>query len=226
MFPVIVLKTFAFFFNRIWEHLVSLAEEEHMTIIITTHYIEEARRAHTVGFLRRGKLLVQDTPDSIINRCGTNTLELAFLRICSREQDANQEAGEDDEDAGAGSVARSSIRSRKKLSFTNSLKASLGVGRSTTNSPPPSLLESKKQSSKEELSLEQQSSSCNVHSGLSTDKTSIDVKENNVEGTQHDVEEGYSHKSHRVHEQTFGVQCNIVKTLASKGVIKMKRSIP
>lgn len=32
----------------IWNHLVSFAEEE-KTIIITTHYIEEARQAHTVS---------------------------------------------------------------------------------------------------------------------------------------------------------------------------------
>ncbi|CAG2179399.1 unnamed protein product [Oppiella nova] len=34
--------------ERIWEHLVVLSRKESTTIIITTHYIEEARRAHVV----------------------------------------------------------------------------------------------------------------------------------------------------------------------------------
>ena len=33
---------------RIWEHLMELTLTANFTIIITTHYIEEARQAHTV----------------------------------------------------------------------------------------------------------------------------------------------------------------------------------
>lgn len=32
----------------IWEHLLELARTSRITIVITTHYIEEARQAHTV----------------------------------------------------------------------------------------------------------------------------------------------------------------------------------
>ena len=35
-------------FNSIWNHLVNLSSVHGRTIIITTHYIEEARQAHTV----------------------------------------------------------------------------------------------------------------------------------------------------------------------------------
>jgi ABC-type multidrug transport system ATPase subunit len=200
---------------------VSLAEEEHMTIIITTHYIEEARRAHTVGFLRRGKLLVQDHPDSILQRYGINSLELAFLKICSREQDANTEAGEEDEDAGAGSPKRDSIR--KKLSFTNSIKA-IGFGKQASISPSRIYVP---KNESEEQSVKQEQSSCHsgsfhsVHSQNNQRQSSSGAKGTN----QVDVE-GFSHKSHKTPEQTFRYQFNIVKTLASKGVIKFKRSIP
>lgn len=35
--------------NSIWHHLYELTQAEKMTIIITTHYIEEARLAHVVS---------------------------------------------------------------------------------------------------------------------------------------------------------------------------------
>ena len=34
---------------RIWEHLMELTLTANFTIIITTHYIEEARQAHMVS---------------------------------------------------------------------------------------------------------------------------------------------------------------------------------
>lgn len=37
------------YFNSIWNHLVQITKDGHKTVIITTHYIEEARQAHTVN---------------------------------------------------------------------------------------------------------------------------------------------------------------------------------
>lgn len=36
--------------QSIWTHLVQITKDGNKTVIITTHYIEEARQAHTVGF--------------------------------------------------------------------------------------------------------------------------------------------------------------------------------
>ncbi len=33
---------------RIWRHLMELVSSQQITIVITTHYIEEARQAHVV----------------------------------------------------------------------------------------------------------------------------------------------------------------------------------
>ena len=35
---------------RIWDHLLDITSTGNSTIIITTHYIEEARQAHVVSF--------------------------------------------------------------------------------------------------------------------------------------------------------------------------------
>ena len=39
--------------QNIWDYLVKITEEEKKTIIITTHYIEEAKQAHTVSKIER-----------------------------------------------------------------------------------------------------------------------------------------------------------------------------
>ena len=189
---------------------MSLAEEEHMTIIITTHYIEEARRAHLVGFMRRGKLLVQDNPESIINRYELNSLETAFLKICSKEHNAHQEAGEDSEDEDAGRCSRRS--SVRKLSTANSIKGLFGMN--TTNSP---LLHSNFHSSKEESGRE---------SRQSMDRKSNRIEEYDMEGVKHDegVEES-SDESRQYYHQTFSIQCNITKTVATKNFIRAKRNL-
>ncbi len=38
------------------------------TIVITTHYIEEARQAHRVGMMRFGKLLAEGHPEDLLRR--------------------------------------------------------------------------------------------------------------------------------------------------------------
>lgn len=37
--------------SRIWDHLLDMVQQYQTTIVITTHYIEEARQAHTVSAL-------------------------------------------------------------------------------------------------------------------------------------------------------------------------------
>ncbi|XP_050542631.1 ABC transporter G family member 20-like [Daktulosphaira vitifoliae] len=69
----------------IWQHLISFAQNG-KTIIITTHYIEEAKQAHTIGLMREGVILAEDSPDVLMARCNANTLEEAFL-ILSRKQE-------------------------------------------------------------------------------------------------------------------------------------------
>ena len=54
------------------------------TIVITTHYIEEARSANRVGMMRSGKLLAEGAPEDLIAKYQKPTLEEIFLgkKIC------------------------------------------------------------------------------------------------------------------------------------------------
>lgn len=35
--------------DSIWEHLIAITKDGNKTVIVTTHYIEEARQAHRVS---------------------------------------------------------------------------------------------------------------------------------------------------------------------------------
>lgn len=68
--------------QSIWKHLVTLAQTEKITVVITTHYIEEARQANVVGLMRHGKLLAEDSPDNLMAQHGLDNLEDVFLKLC------------------------------------------------------------------------------------------------------------------------------------------------
>lgn len=68
--------------QSIWKHLVTLAQTEKITVVITTHYIEEARQANVVGLMRHGKLLAEDSPDNLMSQHKMDNLEDVFLKLC------------------------------------------------------------------------------------------------------------------------------------------------
>lgn len=188
-----------------------------MTIIITTHYIEEARRANTVGFMRKGHLLVQDSPDTILKSFGIASLELAFLHICSRNMDdlererkrsvlsMNQSPSRMDVAAGTGS---DTLRSRGSINHANRLTDSLVVSVDAS-----SLLNLN--AGHYEAPSEQTN---NSHI-----KSPPDPSPQPMNNT---VKNPYLLSQQHKYKQSFRTQANIVRTLVMKGVIKMKRSIP
>lgn len=72
--------------EKIWKHLVRLTKEDNTTVIITTHYIEETRNADVVGFMRKGTLLAEDSPDTLIKRYCATGLEDVFYKLCTSQK--------------------------------------------------------------------------------------------------------------------------------------------
>uniref|UniRef100_A0A8C6UJH1 ATP-binding cassette, sub-family H, member 1 n=1 Tax=Neogobius melanostomus TaxID=47308 RepID=A0A8C6UJH1_9GOBI len=68
--------------TKIWQHLVEIVKTGKVSVIITTHYIEEARQVNVVGLMRSGHLLAEGPPDQVIKVHGSATLESAFLKLC------------------------------------------------------------------------------------------------------------------------------------------------
>lgn len=75
--------------DNIWNYLVKITREEDVTVIITTHYIEEAKQADKIGLIRGGKLLAEASPNDLLERFQTDSLEEAFLQL-SQMQNENR----------------------------------------------------------------------------------------------------------------------------------------
>lgn len=77
--------------ERIWEHLLRITRQlnSRTAIIITTHYIEEARQADKVGLMRNGRLLAEDTPNNLMNLYKEDSLETIFLKLCHADQNTH-----------------------------------------------------------------------------------------------------------------------------------------
>lgn len=66
---------------RVWEYLRLLARNG-VTIIVTTHYIEESKGADRVGLMRNGHILDEGKPGELMRRYGLDNLEDVFLYLC------------------------------------------------------------------------------------------------------------------------------------------------
>ena len=69
---------------RLWEHLRTIAEGG-VSVVVTTHYIDEASKADRVGMMRNGVLLAEDSPSAVMAAQQADSLEEAFLSLCSRD---------------------------------------------------------------------------------------------------------------------------------------------
>lgn len=68
--------------NQLWNHVRRVNEAEKVTVMLTTHYMDEADRvAHRVGVIDHGRLVAQGTPREIKEQTGTESLEDAFLKL-------------------------------------------------------------------------------------------------------------------------------------------------
>ncbi|MBI2861933.1 MAG: ABC transporter ATP-binding protein [Chloroflexi bacterium] len=63
-----------------WNHFHQL-NREGITILLSTHVMDEAERCDRLGMLRDGQLLAEGKPEEIKAQVGSATLEEAFLRL-------------------------------------------------------------------------------------------------------------------------------------------------
>jgi ABC-2 type transport system ATP-binding protein len=55
------------------------------TIVLTTHYMDEAVRCDVVGMMRQGHLIAEGTPEELMRATGASNLEDAFMTYARRE---------------------------------------------------------------------------------------------------------------------------------------------
>lgn len=62
--------------RELWNLLVNLRDEKHVTIAMTTHGIDDAERCDRVAILHEGKLIAYDSPDQLKSRIGGDVLTI------------------------------------------------------------------------------------------------------------------------------------------------------
>lgn len=68
-----------------WDYFAQL-NSEGVTIIVSTHHLDEASRCTRLGLMRLGELLGQDTPQELLRQSGKDTMEDAFLYYAGRQE--------------------------------------------------------------------------------------------------------------------------------------------
>lgn len=79
--------------NHMWSYIEKLNREKQMTVLFTTHYMEEAEKfARRVLIIDQGKIVKEGSPAKLIEESGSASLEEAFLKLTGhaiREESAS-----------------------------------------------------------------------------------------------------------------------------------------
>ena len=129
-----------FFHYSIWDYLVHLSRDKGVTVIITTHYIEETVKAdmvsiyymystypcikhltinirilnQQVSMMRSGRLLVEDSPKNLLVFHEMTTLEDVFLKLCIKDvEESSKETRKEENLPSYRAIADDEINFRK-----------------------------------------------------------------------------------------------------------------
>jgi ABC-2 type transport system ATP-binding protein len=79
--------------NLLWDYVQHLRREQNMTVLFTTHYLEEAEaNASRIAFIDKGRMIVIGTAKELMKQTATKTLEAAYLQLTGtgmRDEAAN-----------------------------------------------------------------------------------------------------------------------------------------
>ncbi|RXJ60743.1 ATP-binding cassette domain-containing protein [Candidatus Marinarcus aquaticus] len=74
--------------REFWNHIYAMVQKG-MTIMVTTHFMDEAEYCDRIALIYKGKAIALDTPHNLIQQIGENaTMEEAFIELIKREHDA------------------------------------------------------------------------------------------------------------------------------------------
>jgi len=71
--------------RQFWQIIYTLSKQG-TTILVTTHYMDEAARCQRLAFLSRGKLTAVGTPDEVPRQFGQPTIEDVFIELQRRDE--------------------------------------------------------------------------------------------------------------------------------------------
>ena len=75
--------------NHLWKYIETLAKEKNITIILTTHYMEEADRlCNRIAIIDRGKIIALDTPARLKDSIGGDVVTIRSLETAKITPDS------------------------------------------------------------------------------------------------------------------------------------------
>jgi ABC-2 type transport system ATP-binding protein len=76
---------------RIGEYILNLKTQQGLTVLLTTHYMDEAEQlSDRVAIIDQGKIVAEDTPGELINQMGSDTIRVAGQGDCAAFHQAVQ----------------------------------------------------------------------------------------------------------------------------------------
>ena len=79
--------------SAMWQEISRLAATEQLTVLLTTHYLEEADRlADTVAIIDNGRVVAQGAPARLKQDIGASTLDDVYLHFAGRRFEMAQDA--------------------------------------------------------------------------------------------------------------------------------------
>jgi ABC-2 type transport system ATP-binding protein len=71
--------------SAMWDEIRALAQEERMTVLLTTHYLEEADQlAQNLAIVDRGKVVAEGTPSELKSSLAVDSLDAVYLHYAGR----------------------------------------------------------------------------------------------------------------------------------------------
>ena len=75
--------------DMFWRHLIELSRERHVTIFVSTHFMNEAECCDRISLMHHGRVLAVGAPEELTRRQQAATLEDAFISYLERAEGAS-----------------------------------------------------------------------------------------------------------------------------------------
>jgi ABC-type multidrug transport system ATPase subunit len=70
----------------LWETFREQTDRHGVTLLVSSHVMDEASHCDRLLLLRDGKLIAQDTPDALLAATGGASMDDAFLRLVEKKE--------------------------------------------------------------------------------------------------------------------------------------------
>ena len=74
--------------REFWQYFSEIASKQGTTILVTTHYLNEATWADRVAVMSRGRIIAIDKPENLLTQTGQQNMEDMFFELVKTKEDS------------------------------------------------------------------------------------------------------------------------------------------